>query len=81
MLDSMLLSFIPFSSTLSISDYLLNTNVQLGASYPVSQQSTRLYEAGKDAAAKYINASSREVGTLWPKSILLLPRASVDMPI
>lgn len=46
----------------SVSDYLLSNNVQLGASYPMAQKSTNLFEAGKAAAAKYINASAEEVG-------------------
>jgi selenocysteine lyase/cysteine desulfurase len=46
----------------SVSEYLGGTNVQLGASYPIAQKSTNLFAAGKDAVAKYINASSDEVG-------------------
>ncbi|KAK6003197.1 hypothetical protein QM012_001042 [Aureobasidium pullulans] len=46
----------------SVSEYLSGTNVQLGASYPVAQKSTNLFAAGKDAVAKYINATSDEVG-------------------
>ena len=45
----------------SISDYLSNTNVQLGASYTIGRKSTDLYYAGYEAAAKYINASPSEV--------------------
>ena len=45
-----------------IADYLSNTNVQLGASYAIGQQSTRLYGEGCKAAAKYINADPNEVG-------------------
>lgn len=47
----------------SIREYLLNTNVQLGASYPVSQASTRLVSKGYEATAAYINAgSAKNVG-------------------
>lgn len=46
----------------SVSEYLSGTNVQLGASYPVAQKSTNLFAAGKDSVAKYINATSDEVG-------------------
>ncbi|KAL9094113.1 MAG: hypothetical protein Q9165_003528 [Trypethelium subeluteriae] len=41
-----------------IRQYLVSTNVQLGATYPISSQSTKLVEKGYDAAAKYINAES-----------------------
>ncbi|KAI9711191.1 MAG: hypothetical protein M1820_002178 [Bogoriella megaspora] len=42
----------------SISKYLMSTNVQLGATYPISSQSTKLVDEGYDAAANYINAES-----------------------
>jgi cysteine desulfurase family protein (TIGR01976 family) len=45
----------------SITTYLTTNNVQLGASYPVSQKSTSRFSAGHDAGAKYINASPDEV--------------------
>lgn len=45
----------------SIYNYLSKTNVQLTATYPVSQTSTQLYNAGYAAAAKFINASVDEV--------------------
>lgn len=45
----------------SIRDYLSNSNVQLGASYRTSQQSTDLYSQGYAAAAKYINASPGDI--------------------
>ncbi|KAK4170393.1 pyridoxal phosphate-dependent transferase [Cladorrhinum sp. PSN259] len=44
-----------------IRDYLLNTNVQLGASYNTGKKSTTIYDEGYEAAAKYINASPDEV--------------------
>ncbi|WPH00596.1 Hypothetical protein R9X50_00342600 [Acrodontium crateriforme] len=45
----------------SVTTYLATTNVQLGASYPISQSSTKLYTDGCEASAKYINASPDEV--------------------
>ncbi|KAF9493874.1 PLP-dependent transferase [Pleurotus eryngii] len=41
-----------------ISDYLLNTNVQLGADYSVSVVSTERVASGPDVAVKLFNASS-----------------------
>jgi selenocysteine lyase/cysteine desulfurase len=45
----------------SMTTYLRSTNVQLGASYPVSQASTTKFSAGHDAGAKYINARPDQV--------------------
>ena len=45
----------------SIKDYLTSTNVQLGANYPVSKQSTDMYTAAYAAGAGYINAELSEV--------------------
>ena len=45
----------------SITNYLKTNNVQLGASYPVSQKSTSLFSEGHQAGAKYINADPSEV--------------------
>lgn len=45
----------------SINTYLKTTNVQLGASYPVSQQSTSKFTGGHEAGAQYINASPEQV--------------------
>ncbi|ORY17285.1 pyridoxal phosphate-dependent transferase [Clohesyomyces aquaticus] len=45
----------------SISQYLSHTNVQLGASYNASRESTSRYAAGCKAAARYVNASDDEV--------------------
>ncbi|KAH9924559.1 PLP-dependent transferase [Fomitopsis serialis] len=41
-----------------ISDYLLNTNVQLGADYVVSQKSTSRVASGAEAAKELFNADS-----------------------
>lgn len=50
----------------SIHDYLLNTNVQLGASYATSKEATKRYAEGYAAAAEYIGASPEEVGVYYP---------------
>lgn len=49
----------------SIRDYLINSNVQLGATYDVGKKATSRYEEGYQAAAKYINASREEIGTSY----------------
>lgn len=46
----------------SIRDYLINSNVQLGATYDVGKKATSRYEQGYQAAARYINASREEIG-------------------
>ena len=48
----------------SIRKYLLDTNVQLGATYETSQSSTKLYEEGCKAGAAYVNARPDETGAL-----------------
>lgn len=45
----------------AISDYLLNTNVQLGADYSVSVESTKRVACGAVAAAELVNADADEV--------------------
>lgn len=45
----------------SIRDYLINSNVQLGATYDVGKKATSRYEDGYEAAARYINASRDEI--------------------
>ncbi|KAJ6020397.1 hypothetical protein N7540_005901 [Penicillium herquei] len=45
----------------SIRSYLLNSNVQLGATYPVSRVSTTAQEDGYKAAAIFINAQPEEI--------------------
>lgn len=44
-----------------IRNYLLNNNVQLGASYAVGQKSTGRYEAAFKAGAEYVNANVDEI--------------------
>ncbi|KXJ95499.1 aminotransferase class-V [Microdochium bolleyi] len=45
----------------SVRDYLTATNVQLGATYNVSELSTKSYAEGFRAGAAYINASEDEI--------------------
>ena len=49
-----------------IQKYLSGTNVQLGATYNVSKDSTNRYNEGYKAAAKYVNADFDEVGRSIP---------------
>ena len=51
----------------SIQKYLGETNVQLGASYGVSQESSSLYQKGYDAAAEYMNAGVDEIGQTFKR--------------
>ncbi|KAF5710498.1 2-isopropylmalate synthase [Fusarium mundagurra] len=44
-----------------IAEYLVETNVQLGASYKTSTQSTAIFDNAYKAAAKYINAGIDEI--------------------
>lgn len=45
----------------AVSDYLLNTNVQLGADYSVSVESTRRVGLGATATAELVNADPDEI--------------------
>lgn len=45
----------------SMQTYFTTNNVQLGASYPVSQTSTRLFSEGHNAGARYINARPDQI--------------------
>ncbi|KAK4131777.1 cysteine desulfurase [Trichocladium antarcticum] len=58
-----------------IRDYLLNTNVQLGASYVTGKKSTERYNDGYASAAKYINASRDEI-VLGPSTTQLFRNVS-----
>ena len=62
----------------SISNYLSSNNVQLGASYKIARESTRLFEAGSAAVAKYINASPSEV-VLGPSTTQLFRNLSLSL--
>lgn len=51
-----------------ISDYLLNTNVQLNVDYPISIQSTQRVAEGSKVAAQLFNAASPDEITLGGSS-------------
>ena len=52
----------------SIRSYLLNTNVQLGATYETSKVSTAAFDNAYKIAADFINAKPEEVSNLWKHS-------------
>lgn len=54
----------------SIREYLLSSNVQLGATYATGTVATERYNAGYAAAAEYINASRDEVGGCCPQGFI-----------
>lgn len=56
------ISRVYFANLSSITDYLKSTNVQLGASYRVAQQTTDRFNAGMEAAATYMNAGIDDIG-------------------
>lgn len=62
----------------SISTYLSKNNVQLGASYPIAQKSTNLFNEGCEAGAKYINASPHEV-VFGPSTTQLFRNLSIAL--
>ena len=62
----------------SISTYYSKNNVQLGATYPVSQTSTAKYDDGVLAGAKYINAAPHEV-VFGPATTQLFRNASIAL--
>lgn len=62
----------------SIANYLSSNNVQLGASYTIARESTRLFEEGSAAAARYINASQDEV-VLGPSTTQLFRNLSLSL--
>ncbi|EXJ83463.1 hypothetical protein A1O1_07086 [Capronia coronata CBS 617.96] len=64
----------------SISNYLASNNVQLGASYPISQTSTNKFNQGHAAGAKYINASPDEV-VFGPSTTQLFRNLSIALKI
>ena len=64
----------------SISTYLSSNNVQLGASYPISQKSTTLFSAGHEAGAKYINAKPNEV-VFGPSTTQMFRNLSVALKV
>ena len=52
--------------------------MQLGASYPIGQASTKLVQVGSEAVAKYINASPEEV-VLGPSTTQLFRNLSISL--
>ena len=64
----------------SISEYFSRNNVQLGASYPISQVSTNKFNDGHIAGAKYINASPNEV-VFGPATTQLFRNLSVALKV
>jgi cysteine desulfurase family protein (TIGR01976 family) len=62
-----------------IYDYLLNTNVQLGASYDVSQRSTQRVNEGIGAMAEFINAGDKCEVILGPSTSMLLKILSISL--
>ena len=64
----------------SITNYLSTNNVQLGASYPISQKSTSLFSEGHEAGAKYVNADPSEV-VFGPATTQLFRNLSVALKV
>ncbi|KXT05255.1 hypothetical protein AC578_8382 [Pseudocercospora eumusae] len=62
----------------SIVSYLSSNNVQLGASYPISQKSTDLFYEGSAAVAKYINTAPENV-VLGPSTTQLFRNLSISL--
>ena len=62
-----------------IHDYLLNTNVQLGASYDISQRSTQRVNEGIGAMAEFINAGEKCEVILGPSTSMLLKNLSLSL--
>ncbi|GAB7366586.1 hypothetical protein MBLNU230_g8572t1 [Neophaeotheca triangularis] len=59
-----------------ISEYLSSTNVQMGASYPVGQESTTIFSKACAAVATYINAKGPEEIVLGPSTTQLFRNLS-----
>ncbi len=62
-----------------ISDYLSNTNVQLGASYAVSQESGKRLDESTLKIAEFINASRKEEVVVGPSTTMLLRILSLTL--
>lgn len=62
-----------------ITDYLSNTNVQLGASYSVSQESGKRLEEATAKLAEYINAKRKEEIVVGPSTTMLLRILSLTL--
>jgi selenocysteine lyase/cysteine desulfurase len=55
-----------------LQDYLLNSNVQLGASYDVSQIAAERLQAANEFAATFINAADASEVVMGPSTSMLL---------
>ncbi|MBC7880790.1 MAG: cysteine desulfurase-like protein [Anaerolineae bacterium] len=62
-----------------ISDYLIHTNVQLGASYGISQQSTQRVEEARQLMATFINAKSPDEVIFGSSTTQLLANLALAM--
>lgn len=62
-----------------ITDYLSHTNVQLGASYSVSQESGNRVDVATEKIAKYINAKRKEEIVVGPSTTMLLRILSLTL--
>jgi len=62
-----------------ISDYLSNTNVQLGASYSVSQESGKRLDESTKKMAEYINAKRKREIVFGPSTTMLLRILSLTL--
>lgn len=62
-----------------IRDYLLNTNVQLGASYRISQESGERVDVATRAMTQYINAPSSDEVIMGPSTTALLKILSISL--
>jgi selenocysteine lyase/cysteine desulfurase len=56
----------------AVHDYLLNSNAQLGATYPTSQRATDRVSLGAEAAAVLFNARNVDEVVFGPSSTQLL---------
>ncbi|KAJ3144470.1 hypothetical protein HK101_002684 [Irineochytrium annulatum] len=64
---------------LRVADYLMNTNVQLGASYKTSKASTHLVHLGNVASQRFINAASLSEVVLGPSTTQLVENLARSM--
>ncbi|RMG17215.1 MAG: cysteine desulfurase-like protein [Bacteroidetes bacterium] len=62
-----------------ISDYLLNTNVQVGGSYEISQLSMQRIAAGSAAMATLINAAHPQEVVMGPSTSMMMRILSLSM--
>lgn len=67
------------NTALRIADYLINSNVQLGASYEVSQRAGERVDEGIRAMGEYINASDKSEIILGASTSLLFRLLSISL--